>query len=129
MHASAERLSTHDLLRTPATQQGNQGWRLTHRRGQLLAALDAALRTLDGLDAAVAAWAAHSASAERALLAAAAPPGEAETAAAAQLRHFLELRRQWLGLAADHAAGLMRMGQGVLHLELSRFTTSVLGKM
>lgn len=102
--------------------QGNQGWRLTHRRAQLLGALDAALRELDALDAALAAWAAHSAAAEAALLAAAAPPAErARTAASEQLSHFMELRRQWLGIASDQAAGLARLGQAVLHLELSRY--------
>lgn len=101
--------------------QGNQGWRLSHRRAQLLGAIDAALRTLESLDTAVAAWATHSAAAESALLAAAAPPGERTTAAATQLHHYLELRRQWLGLAAEHAAGLARLGQAVLHLELSRY--------
>ncbi len=40
--------------------------------------------------------------------------------AAAHLSHFLELRRQWLTIAGDQAASLMRLGQAVLQLELSR---------
>ncbi|EIE27167.1 hypothetical protein COCSUDRAFT_31939, partial [Coccomyxa subellipsoidea C-169] len=100
--------------------QGQQGWTLRHRRSQLLGALDAALRTLAGADEALAAWAAHAAAAEAALQAAVSPPGEAAMGAAAHLSHFLELRRQWLTIAGDQAASLMRLGQAVLQLELSR---------
>ena len=52
--------------------------------------------------------------------AAVSPPGEAAMGAAARLGHFLELRQQWLTIASDQAAGLMRLGQAVLQLELSR---------
>ena len=38
----------------------------------------------------------------------------------APLRHFLQLRAQWLGISGDHVASLARAGQAVLHLELSR---------
>ncbi len=50
------------------------------------------------------------------------PPGEAETVLAERLSHFLELRRQWLSIAGDQAAAVMRLGQAVLQLELSRYT-------
>lgn len=52
--------------------------------------------------------------------AAVSPPGEAAMDAATRLGHFLELRQHWLTIASDQSAGLMRLGQAVLQLELSR---------
>jgi hypothetical protein len=47
--------------------QRQQGWTLRHRRSQLLGALEAALRTLGGLEDALAAWAPHASAAEASL--------------------------------------------------------------
>lgn len=48
--------------------QGQHAWAVRHRRGQLLGAMDVALRSLFGLEEALAAWQGHSASAEAALV-------------------------------------------------------------
>ena len=38
----------------------------------------------------------------------------------ARLRHFLQLRTQWLNISGEHVASMARVGQAVMHLELSR---------
>lgn len=38
----------------------------------------------------------------------------------ARLGHFLQLRGHWLSISGEHATSLARVGQAVLHLELSR---------
>ena len=38
----------------------------------------------------------------------------------ARLRHFLQLRTQWLNISGEHVASVARVGQAVMHLELSR---------
>ena len=38
----------------------------------------------------------------------------------ARLRHFLQLRTQWLNISGEHVASVARLGQAVMHLELSR---------
>lgn len=108
-------------------QQAPHAWALRHRRGQLLGALDVALRSLSSVDEALAAWRRHSGSAESALLAIAGRPQPAAAGGAksgearvARLRHFLELRSQWLALSGDQAAAVGRLAQAVLHFELSR---------
>jgi hypothetical protein len=114
-----------------------QAWALRHRRAQLLTALDAALRSLLGLEEAFASWRVHSASAEAALVATlpqqravpsrpqprGAKSGAAQRqdqAAAQQLAVCLEARGQWLALAGDQAAAIVHLGQAVLQFELSR---------
>ncbi|BDA50909.1 probable serine/threonine-protein kinase SMG1 at C-terminar half [Coccomyxa sp. Obi] len=115
-------LAAAGLLGAPieVAPQGQQGWTLRNRRSQLLGALDASLRNLAGLEEALAAWAGPASATEAALQAAVAPPGKAEMGVAERLSHFLELRRQWLSIAGDQAAAVMRLGQAVLQLELSR---------
>ena len=38
----------------------------------------------------------------------------------ARLRHFLQLRTQWLNISGEHVASVARVGQAVMHLELAR---------
>lgn len=118
--------------------QAPGAWALRHRRGQLLSALDAALRSLLALEEPYAAWAGHSASAETALAAALPrqhgqvpgrpqPRGSAKSGmqqqqqeAAQQVQRGLEVRGEWLAQAAEQAAAVVRLGQSVLQFELSR---------
>ena len=48
------------------------------------------------------------------------PADQAGSPVQARLRHFLQPRTQWLNISGEHVASVARVGQAVLHLELSR---------